>query len=38
MDIMDKMELENQMTVLEGALAEEETQNVNDEVEDLSNR
>ncbi|XP_062867886.1 cardiomyopathy-associated protein 5 [Trichomycterus rosablanca] len=37
MDIMDKMDLDNQMTVLEGALMEEEAQNINDEVEDLSN-
>ncbi|KAG9266347.1 cardiomyopathy-associated protein 5-like [Astyanax mexicanus] len=37
MDIMEKMDLDNQMTILEDAVMEEGAQNVEDEVEDLSN-
>lgn len=39
MDLMEKLVLDNQMTVLQGmAMEEEGAQNINDEVEDLSNR
>lgn len=38
MDIMGKIDMENQMTVLQDAGLEEGEQSTNDEVEDLSNR
>lgn len=40
MDLMEKLVLENKMTVLHGTAMEkeDEVQNVNDEFEDLSNR
>lgn len=41
MDLMEKVDLDNQMTVLQGATMEEEEEgarNTDDEVEQLSNR
>lgn len=43
MDLMEIIDLDNQMTVLQGASMEEEeeqeeAQNINDEVEQLNNR
>lgn len=39
MDLMEKVDLDNQMTVLQGVTMEEDgAQNINDEVQELTNR